>query len=227
MSQAIATVSSVASREVEVVNSVQELVDATANPAVKTIAVATDLSEVPDIRLAPGVGLCGQTNIRTALRFAEGIDGICLSSNNVVADLDLTVSNDRCAIWNDESVSSFGTLALRRLKTTGRVRILARGNVRSGHVLVEELDIGSADARAEKDRPHEYGVDVLQGAFTLWNMQIDEKVVITADLIDLSPGRFGAPVLGSGIFVSGAGEIGGRLEVQHLRMKAVYSDGRI
>jgi hypothetical protein len=227
MSQAVASISSVASGKVDVVNSVQELVDATGNPAVKTIAVATDLSEIPGIRLAPGVGLRSQTNFRAALRFAEGTDGICLSSDNVVADLDLFASNDRCAIWNDESVSSFGALALRRLKTTGRVRILARGNVLSGHLVVEELDIASADARAEKDRPHEYGVDVLQGAFTLWNMQTDEKIVITADLIDLSAGRFGAPVLGSGIFVSGSGETGGRLEVQHLRTKAVYSDGRI
>lgn len=67
----------------------------------------------------------------------------------------------------------------------------------------------------------------MQGAFTLWNLQNDPSAVITADLLDLSAGRFGAPVLGSGIFVSGAGEIGGRVEVQHLRTGPIYSDGRI
>jgi hypothetical protein len=227
MSQAIATISTVGSGRKQVVCTGQELLDAADNPAVKKIVVAMDLSEVPGIRLAPGVGLRGQTSARPTLRFAQGVDGICLSSDNVVADLDLFASDGRCAIWNDESVGGLGTLVVRRVNTTGRVRILARGNVRRGHVVVEELNIASADTRAEKDRPHGYGVDVLQGAFTLWNMQTDESVVITADLIDLSVGRLSAPVAGSGIFVSGAGETGGSLEVQHLRTKAVYNDGRI
>jgi len=211
----------------QLVSSVRELIEATSNPVMQTIVVSGDLSDVPTIRLMPGTTLLGQARDRPALRFAAGADGICLSTNNALMDVDLIAADDRCAIWNDESVSSFGTLTLHRLNTTGRVRILARGNIRSGHVVVDGLDIVSADARGEKNRPHEYGVDVLHGAFTLWNMQTDPAVVITADLVDLSAGHLGAPVLGSGIFVSGAGETGGRLEIQHLRTGAVYSDGRI
>jgi hypothetical protein len=59
--------------------------------------------------------------------------------------------------------------------------------------------------------PHGYGVYVLQGAFTLWNMQSDDNVVISADLPGLSAGRNSAPVLDSGIFVSGPGDKGGGL----------------
>jgi hypothetical protein len=94
-------------------------------------------------------------------------------------------------------------------------------------VEVDGLDVRFADARGELERPHEYGVDVLQGVFTLWNMQQEQDVVLTADLVNLSAGRFGNPVRGSGIFVSGAGDRGGRLNVQRLDTMAIYVDGGI
>jgi hypothetical protein len=58
-------------------------------------------------------------------------------------------------------------------------------------------------------------------------MQADDNVVISADLVGLSAGRDGAPVRGSGIFVSGAGDKGGRLNIRRLETDAVYSDGGI
>jgi hypothetical protein len=211
----------------QVVNSVEELVRAISDPAVKTVFVGANLAGVPAIHLAPGKRLCSSENVRRTLQFSPGVDGVRLSTDNVVADLNLLASDHRCAIQNDASVHDIGTLRLCRLTATGRVKIFARDNIRAGHVVVEDLDIVSADARAEGERPHEYGVDVLQGAFTLWNMQAEAAVVITADIVGLSAGRAGAPVLGSGIFVSGAGETGGRLQLQHLQTKSIYSDGGI
>ncbi len=79
----------------------------------------------------------------------------------------------------------------------------------------------SADARGEKERPHGYGVYVINGAFAL---ESDDGVVVSADRVGLSAGREGAPVRGSGIFVSGAGDTGGRLNVRRLETDAVYSD---
>jgi hypothetical protein len=73
-------------------------------------------------------------------------------------------------------MSGLGRLELRGVTTTGRVQILARDKVRSGHVDVNGLDIIAADARGERERPHGYGVYVLHGAFTLWNMQSDDSV---------------------------------------------------
>ena len=66
------------------------------------------------------------------------------------------------------------------------MQILARDKVRGGHVDVSGLDIVAADARAETERPRGYGVEVLQGAFTLWNMQRDDHVAISADLVGIS-----------------------------------------
>jgi hypothetical protein len=76
-------------------------------------------------------------------------------------------------------------------------------------------------------RPKGYGVEVISGAFTLWNQQTDPAVVVTADLTGLSTGRAGAAVRGSGIFVGGGGDAGGRLLVRRLETGAVFSDGGI
>lgn len=107
------------------------------------------------------------------------------------------------------------------------MRIVAKDKIQRGHVEVDGLDILAADARGEMERPHAYGVYVLQGAFTLWNMQADKSVELSADLVNISIGRFGSPVLGTGLFVGGGGDEGGRLTVQRLETKAIYEDGRI
>lgn len=210
----------------KVATTVDELLALTRDASVRHIAVRDGLTGVPSVRLSPGQSLRGEGD-RAGLTFAEGTDGLQLSADNRVQDLRLRASPDRCAIFNDTGLDGLGQIELRSVTTTGRVRILARDKVRGGHVEVKGLDILAADARGEAERPHGYGVYVLQGAFTLWNMQPEDAVVVTADLTGLSAGRSGAPVLGSGIFVGGAGDKGGRLVVRRLETEAVYSDGRI
>jgi hypothetical protein len=185
------------------------LVSATKDGSVRHILVSGDLADVPSIRLSPGQSLQGDGG--SGITFAAGADGLQLSSDNRVENIRLHASPDKRAIFNDTSVATLGNIELRGVTTTGRVQILARDKVRGGHVDVNGLDIVAADATAEQERPHDFGVDVLQGAFTLWNTQSDDNVVISADLVGLAAGRSGAPVLGSGIFVGGASTKGGRL----------------
>jgi hypothetical protein len=144
-----------------------------------------------------------------------------LSSDNTVAGINLVTSPDRRAIWNDYSVGGLGKLRLQCVRAAGRVQILAKEKIRAGRIEVDSLEIPSADARTEKERPQDYGVYVLQGAFTLWNMQPDDDIVLSADLRNISVGAFGSPVLGSGVFVSGAGHKGGRVNVERLEKGAV------
>ena len=202
------------------------LVAATKDRNVRRIAVSGRLANAPSIGLSPGQSLRG-VDEQSSITFAAGIDGVQLSSDNRIHNLRLDASPDRRAIFNDTAVASLGRIDLRGVTTTGRVQILARDKVRGGHVDVNGLDIVAADARGESERPNGYGVYVIQGAFTLWNMQPDETVAISANLVGLSAGRDGAPVLGSGIFVSGGGDKGGRLVVRPLETGAVYSDGKI
>lgn len=205
---------------------VEELVAATKDTGIRRIIVRGDLANAPSIRLSPGQSLQGEGD-GSKITFAARTDGLQLSSDNRVHNIRLHASPDKRAIFNDTTVDSLGRIELRGVTTTGRVQILARNKVRGGHVDVNGLDIVAADAPGESERPHGYGVYVLQGAFTLWNMQSEDHVVISADLVGLSTGRNSAPVLGSGIFVSGAGDKGGRLVVRRLETDAVYSDGKI
>ena len=144
-----------------------------------------------------------------------------------MSTLRLEASADKRAIYNDTQVSTLGVLRLADVVTIGQVQILARDQVRAGHVDVIGLDVVAADTRAQADRPQGFGVHVIQGAFTLWNMQADSQVVVTADLVDLSAGRPSAPVVGSGVFVSGPGFEQGRLSVRRLETGPIFSDGRI
>ena len=110
-----------------------------------------------------------------------------------------SILTQTCGRSTTMGVTTLGRVEILRVVATGRVQILARERVRGGHVDVRGSYIVAADARNASDQPHGYGVYVLQGAFTLWNMQPDDDVVISADLIGISAGRSEAPVLGSGI----------------------------
>jgi hypothetical protein len=190
------------------------------------VVVSNPIANVPSLRLAPGQALTG-IDTEAALRFAPGSDGLELSADNRVQGLRLFADPDRRAIFNDTGVDALGRFELHDLTVQGVVQLLARDRVRSGHVEAHDIDIQAADARGFEERPKGYGVEVIPGAFTLWNQHEDRAVTITADLTGLSAGRAGAPVRGSGIFVSGAGESGGRVIAHRLETGAVYSDGGI
>jgi hypothetical protein len=207
------------------VTSVDALI-AAIGEGVGTVVVSGRLSNVPSLRLSPGQSLCGAAE-DSKIAFADGADGVELTCDNGIHNVHLCAASSQRAIFNNTSVHTLGCIQLRGVTTRGRVQILARDNVRGGHVEVNGLDIVAADARAESERPHSYGVDVLRGAFTLWNMQDDKDVALSGDLVGISVGRDGAPVRGGGVFVSGAGDSGGRLIVRRLETGPVHSDGGI
>lgn len=220
------SVSTPTSRNLDTVTTVDQLASAAGRSDVPRILVRGHLTDAPSFRLAPGVVLEGEDD-NASIAFIKGSDGLQLTSDNEVRGMALHASADRRAIFNDTSVASLGRIGIFGVKATGQVQILARDAVLSGHVEVEGLDIIAADARAQADRPNGYGVFVLQGAFTLWNMQQDKTCIVSARLVGLSAGRPGAPVRGSGIFVSGGGDAASRLIVPLLETGAVYSDGGI
>jgi len=203
-----------------------ELLTAAEDINIKTIVIAADLSNLPSFRLLQGQSLTG-AGPHATLRFAEGQDGLQLSADNRVEGVELMTDPARRAIFNDTTVAEFGRLVLKDLRVTGVIQLLARDLVRGGHVEADDIDIVAADARHYDERPKGYGVEVIPGACTLWNQQADSAVIITANLLGLSAGRAGAPVRGSGIFVGGAGDTGGRLIVRSLETGAVHSDGGI
>lgn len=201
------------------VSTVSELQAAAANTEVRQIVVSASISEMPTLRMSPGQMLTG-SDARPALHFAEGSHGLQLSADNQVEGLQLIADPDKRALFNDTGVEQLGQLVLRDLTVEGVVQLLARDQVRGGHVDAHSIDIVAADARGYQERPKGYGVEVIPGAFTLWNQHADRAVTITADLTGLTVGRAGAPVHGSGVFVSGGGDTGGRLIARRVETRA-------
>lgn len=207
-----------------VVTSVAELTQALASGQAE-IEVRGQLTGMPMVTLGPGVSLRGGT-----LRF--GAKGVRLTSDNLLESITVLTEDDEVAILNDTTIADLGTLTLRNVHTTGQVLLLAEDAVRAGRVQIEGLTVRSADVRGRVARPRGFGVEALQGAFTLWNRQPDADVVITAELLDIAVGSAGSPIAGSGVFVGGHGSWdgigdGGTVEVSRLSTGEVWTDGGI
>jgi hypothetical protein len=200
-----------------VVSTPRELVAALAEA--DDIEIAGSLHGMPMISLRPGVRLRGGT-----LRF--GAKGVQLSADNRLEDVTILVPDDEIAIANDTSVPDFGRLALRNVRVTGQVLLLADGAIRGGHIDIHGLAVAAADVRGRPDRPRAYGVEAMQGAVTVWNRQSDPAVRVSARLDGVSAGTAETPVRGSGVFVGGRAD-GGELHVDLLRTGPVYTDGGI
>ena len=120
------------------VSTVDALVAATKNKCVQRIVVSGHLADAPSVSLSPGQSLRGAAE-QSAVTIAAGIDGLRLSSDNRVHSIRLDASSNKRAIFNDTTVATLGRIELRGITTTGCVQILARDNVRSGHVEVSGL----------------------------------------------------------------------------------------
>ena len=201
-----------------------ELVDAASSSDVSEILVARDIADLPTLRLGPGQALRGTGE--TVLRFADNVDGVQLSADNTVADLGVITDPSQRSIYNDTSFAGFGRLDLSRLTVTGCIRLLAEGEVRGGHVQALDVHVEAAEALNYGQRPSGFGVEVVPGAFMLWNRQTDTACLVTAELIGIGAGRAGRPVRGSGIFVGGMPG-GGRTAVTRLETDEVHSDAGI
>lgn len=207
-----------------VVKTSADLLEAIKAGAVE-IEVQGTLHGMPMITLGPGVSLRGGD-----LQF--GAKGVRLTRDNTLEKVTVQTADEEVAILNDTSVSDLGVLTLRDVRATGQVLLLAAEAVRGGRVVVDGLTIDRADLRGRVERPHGFGVDAMQGAFTLWNRQADPAVTIAAELSDISAGSAETPVRGSGVFVGGHGDWaglgdGGTLRVSTLSTGEIHADGGI
>ncbi|MCT1796766.1 hypothetical protein [Helcococcus kunzii] len=72
-----------------------------------------------------------------------------------------------------------------------------------------------------------YGVVVHQGALTVYNYSSDPESIINANIKNITLGREKAPVIGSGVFVGGFNEKGGKVNLEYLSTNKIYTNGYI
>jgi hypothetical protein len=206
------------------VTNIAELTNALASGA-KQIDISGTLRGMPSLTLPPGVTLRGG-------ELVFGAKGLRLTRDNTVENVSVRTSLSELAIYNDSSVEDLGVLRLKNVVTHGQVYLTAEGAIRAGRIEVDGVHVAEADTRGRADRPTGFGVEALQGAFTLWNRQPDSDVVLTATLENISAGSIETPVRGSGVFVGGHGNTagaadGGTVTVDTLSTGDVYADGGI
>ncbi len=208
------------------VASLAELISALSSDGPRTIELTTSVACPHSITLPPGFSLVGADKDRSVLSFVNG-DGIGLTANNRVSDLTVIATPAVRAIHTQAGITDMGTLTLGNLTVTGQVSIITRAGTDRLNLVVDGLHIAACDARRYSEQPQKYGVNVYQGALTVYNFNGDANSRIRASLSNVSAGARNAPVLGSGIFVSGFGDQGGRVELDVLTTGAVHSTGML
>ena len=189
------------------------------------IEVTGALKGMPSVTLPPGVSLRGG-------ELVFGGKGLRLTSDNTVENVTVRTSVQELAIYNDSTVADLGTLRLNNVTSYGQIYLCAQGSIRAGRIEADGVHVAEADTRGRADRPTGFGVEALQGAFTVWNRQTDPDVALTARLENISAGSEGTPVRGGGVFVGGHGNMagmadGGTITVELLSTGDVFSDGGI
>lgn len=208
------------------ISSIAEFMNAISDPKPKILEIQTSLLFPFTVTLPPNVSIRGIDLNKAILSFNSG-DGLALTKNNEISNVTIQTNPNFRAIYTLSVESDLGVFKLSRLKVTGQIQILTRGSTKKTKLLIDEVDVVACDARKYSEQPQKYGVNVYQGALTIYNYNSDPESLIQATLTNISLGKTGAPVIGSGLFISGFSDEGGKVEVDLLTTNEIYSNGMI
>ena len=208
------------------VASLVDLMSALSGTEPRVLELQTSVACPHSITLPPGFSLTGTDKDRCILSFGNG-DGIGLTANNRISGLTVIVPPAARAIYTQAGIADPGTITLENLAVTGQVSIITHAGTDTLNLAVDRLHIAACDARRYSEQPQKYGVNVYQGALTVYNFNGGANSRIRASLNNISVGARNAPVLGSGIFVSGFGDESGLVELDTLTTGAVHSTGML
>jgi len=209
-----------------VINSLADLMTALNNNAPQNLEIQTSILCPYSINLPVGFKITGVNKESCIISFNNG-DGIGLTADNEVSNLTIQTNPNNRAIYTLSNHLDLGTLSLKNLTITGQVQILTRTGTNKTKLIADNIDIVACDARRYSEQPQKYGVNVYQGAFTIYNFNSDTESVINATLTNISLGRKGAPVIGSGLFVCGFGDNGGWVIADTITTGDIYSNGML
>jgi len=208
------------------INSLSDLTNALLNTTALDLELQASVMCPYSINLPPGFSLSGANKEKCILSFSNS-DGIGLTANNTVANLNIQTNANNRAIYALSNHPDLGTLTLKNLTVTGQVQILTRAGTNNTVLIADSIDIVSCDARRYSEQPQKYGVNVYQGAFTVYNYNSDTNSNIHVTLTNISLGLKGAPVMGSGLFVGGYGDSGGWVKADNITTGDIYTNGML
>ncbi|MBB6461775.1 hypothetical protein [Flammeovirga kamogawensis] len=208
------------------VNTLASLLEVINSRSAKEIEITGSIYSPNSILLPEGVTLKGTDNGFGVLSFGNS-DGLGMTKENTIENITIQSPQDKRAIYIAGTDKDLGELRLSNLSVTGQVQLLTRSTTMLANIFAINIDIVSADTRNQVEIPQKMGVVVYQGAFTIYNFNPNPESKIIATVKNISIGRKNAPVLGSGIFVSGYSPTGGKVNVNEISSEAIYSNGML
>lgn len=193
------------------------------------IVIGRNILVSSSLTLAPNVTLRGeaQENGELPTLCFSHTDGIALTKNNTINNLNIQADIAHRAIYNILQEEDLGEFTFDNLTLVGQFSFIARPGTKAAKVIIKDMDIIACDARHYPEQPQKYGVNVWQGALTVYNFNSSDDSRIDLTIDNVSIGRKNAPVLGSGLFVSGFGDKGGQVVADRITTQAVYSNGKL
>lgn len=195
----------------------------------KSIHITRTMTLAQPIFLPDGIEIKGvrQENGVSPTVFFSHSDGFILKGGATITDLAISALQDKKAIslLPQQSRENFGTVSLNHLEVDGQISLIFRAPTLSAHVETHNVLVRKSDTRTYLEQPQKYGVNVLQGAYTLYNFNPDASSNITASISDLNIGQDGQPVIGSGVFISGFNDAGGQVNIEKITLGSVFSTG--
>lgn len=208
------------------VQSYEALTQALETENIKVIVVSGTILCPNEVELKEGVSIIGESMDGSGLAFNNG-EGIALTANNSIKNISITCAAHERAIFLAEDKEDLGVFHLENITAIGQIQFLTRSNTLRASLIANNIDIVACDARNQVEQPQKYGVTVYQGAFTVYNFNGNSDSEIKVHLTNISLGRKDAPVLGSGLFVSGFGDEGGWVKGDVISTQNIYSNGMI
>lgn len=208
------------------IESLVDLSKALAHPEPCNLQLQTSVLSPYSITLPPGFLLTGRDKDSCILSFSNG-DGVGLTADNRIENLTVMATPSARAIYTQTGLADMGSITLNDLCVTGQLSIIVRGGTKNLNLTVDKLHVAACDCRRYSEQPQKYGVNVYQGALTVYNFNGDPDSKIRASLTNITAGSRNAPVIGSGVFVSGFSDNGGWVELEKLTTGAVYSNGML
>lgn len=209
-------------------NNFVELQKALSDNATKII-ITRNILCLNSLQLPINCTLTGQkyANGEMPALFFNRSDGLALSASNTISDLHILCDVDKRAIYNASTIEDLGLFSFNNLAITGQLSFISRAPTKHAEIDMRDIHIKACDARSYLEQPQKYGVNVLQGALTIYNFNQDESSTIKVNIDGLKIGNPNAPVIGSGVFIAGFGDQGGTTSVSKLHTYDVYSTGNI
>ncbi|MEG1617017.1 MAG: hypothetical protein RR202_09700 [Bacteroidales bacterium] len=209
-----------------IINNVEELVAATQDKTARYLILRNDLEDVPAIKMMPFQSLVGEFDGKT-IRFRSGAEGFCLTKGNELKNLRIIADPDKRVIYQDQEVENISTHHLSRLNVTGQISFILNGKFNKGRIEAGFIHVEYASMMHLNERPNRFGVDMIPGAFTIWNQRDEMNIEVEVDITHFTCGTEEKPIKGTGLLLCGSQEKMGHVKATVVSCGHIYTKGEI